>query len=106
MSSGKADPMDSVRKIADLEEAIDELLPEEYELSVEEGGEHIVIEHPEIDEVVGLLSYTNSREKGDTYGPDFKLTIVYAGSQGDDTSTWFSLEQALQHLINRCEPED
>lgn len=106
MASGKVDHMSSVRLIADVEELVDNLLPEDYEISLDEDGSDLYVELPENDEVAGILAYTNSREKGDSYGPDFKLTLVYAGSQEDEISTWFSLEQALQHFINRCEPEE
>lgn len=86
----------------DLVEHIDNSLPEEYDIEVTEDKRAIVISLPENDEVVGVLRYTNEREKGGNGGPDFLLKTVFAGNQEDVTTTWFNVDEALKFVMGQC----
>lgn len=100
---GNTDPLDSVRLIGLMSEHIDDLLPEEFEIEVSDDDSEIVIELPSNDEIIGVLRFTNEREKGGCGGPEYNLRTIYAGNRGDEITTWFKVDEALQYLINQCE---
>ena len=90
------------RKIGNMVEAIDELLPEDYDIEQQDDGEIVVISKPTNDDVLGELRFTNERERGEPGGPDYVLNTYFSGNRDEEKTLWFSANQALQHLVNMC----
>lgn len=100
--TGNTKQSDSVRLIGLMSDVIDDLLPEEFDIEVDEDNTEIVISVPSNDECIGVLRFTNEREKGGYGGPDYHLRTVYAGTRGDELTKWYKAEEALSYLIGQC----
>lgn len=88
--------------IQELVNAIDDLLPEDFELFELEGDQSVYFNYAERqDEATAEIRYTTAREKGYTedIGPRFALSIVVDGPDPDNKTTWFSLEDAVDFAV-------
>lgn len=80
--------------------AVDDLLPDDFELFELEGDDSIYFSYADMpEEAIAEIRPTTPREKGysEGVGPQFSLTIVKAGPDADATTTWFDLEQAIDY---------
>lgn len=88
--------------IQELVNAIDDLLPEDFELFELEGDQSVYFNYAERqDEATAEIRYTTAREKGYTedIGPRYSLSIVVDGPDPDNKTTWFSLEDAVDFAV-------
>lgn len=88
--------------IQELVNAIDDLLPEDFELFELEGDQSVYFNYAERqDEATAEIRYTTAREKGYTedIGPRYALSIVVDGPDPDNKTTWFSLEDAVDFAV-------
>lgn len=90
--------------IQELVNAVDDLLPEDFELYELEGDQSVYFNYAERqDEATAELRYTTAREKGYTedIGPRYALSIVVDGPDPDNKTTWFSLEEAVDYAVKQ-----
>lgn len=87
-----------------LVEAVDELLPDDFEMWELEGDESVYfgcIDREE--EAAAEIRPTSPREQGYSQGvtPQYALTLTFAGPDADNFTTWFDLEKAIAFATKR-----
>ncbi len=85
--------------------AVDGMLPEGFDIEITNDKSELVISKPDNDEVLGVLRFTNDREKGDKFGPDFVLETVYAGMRDNNSTTWEKLSSAVNFLVRQFDED-
>lgn len=90
--------------IQELVNAVDDLLPDDFELFELEGDESVYFSYADRgEEATAEIRFTTAREKGYTedIGPRYALSIVVEGPDPDNKSTWFSLEDAVDFAVKQ-----
>lgn len=95
----------TMKEISSIISMVDSMLPDEYDLEISDDKMELVISCDEFDEAIGVIRYTNDIERAGDFGSEFALTVIYSGPKDEVTTTWYTLESAINFYMGQCQAQ-